>query len=163
MSTQAAPSTQQSRRAHQRLVALLAEPEAFAHIEADTLIVFGRKKSVTLRRASFGAAAGEALLSSGSASRIVRSDGRIEITLTEAGQAEARRLAAGEDGFLAQHRAVIAEEVEVVGGKQRAAVNLKESRCSGCVAAAGGMRPRLLMILTSQPPSASGWSSSVPG
>jgi hypothetical protein len=119
----AAPSA--SSRMIARLVQALSEPTAEGVLSDDRLVVQAKVKGVTLRRASFEREPAEHLVQSGAAQWTGRSSN--VLVLTDAGQALARRLAAGEDAFQVQHRALTDQMASVDGETVRLSVNLKEN------------------------------------
>ncbi|WP_292528504.1 DUF6456 domain-containing protein [Methylocystis sp.] len=103
------PGSEETGRVMRRLLQALSEPGArAAHsgLEASTLVVLAASDGVTVVRARFAAAAGDAALAEGLVRWEVEGEAR-RLALTDAGRAHLRRLSAPEieqaEPFRAQH------------------------------------------------------------
>ena len=105
-------------RAMRRLLQALAEPGArgaLSPLEASTLVVLAARKGVTVARARFAAAAGDAALAEGLV-RWEQDGGERRLALTDAGRAHLRRLSAPDvdqaEPFRAQHASYALRQLE---------------------------------------------------
>jgi hypothetical protein len=90
-------------REEERLLRLLAEPEAYARRDEEIVQVIAPRRGVALVRGAFPMAALAPLLSSG-ALRCDRVGGVMRFEITPEGRAALRRAEAEEDAFASQHR-----------------------------------------------------------
>lgn len=125
------PTRDETGRAMRRLLQALAEPGArgaLSPLEASTLVVVAARKGVTVARARFAAAAGDAALAEGLA-RWEREGGERRLALTDAGRAYLRRLSVLDvdqaEPFRAQHASYALRQLEK--GARPALVNDAES------------------------------------
>ncbi|MBI5313540.1 MAG: ATPase [Methylocystis sp.] len=105
-------------RAMRRLLQALAEPGArgaLSPLEASTLVVLAARKGVTVARARFAAAAGDAALAEGLV-RWEQDGGERRLALVDAGRAHLRRLSAPDvdqaEPFRAQHASYALRQLE---------------------------------------------------
>ena len=112
------PIREETGRAMRRLLQALAEPGArgaLSPLEASTLVVLAARKGVTVARARFAAAAGNAALAEGLV-RWEQEGGERRLALTDAGRAHLRRLAAPDvdqaESFRAQHASYALRQLE---------------------------------------------------
>ncbi len=112
------PTRDETGRAMRRLLQALAEPGArgaLSPLEASTLVVLAARKGVTVARARFAAAAGDAALAEGLV-RWEQEGGERRLALTDAGRAHLRRLSAPDvdqaEPFRAQHASYALRQLE---------------------------------------------------
>lgn len=112
------PTRDETGRAMRRLLQALAEPGArgaLSPLEASTLVVVAARKGVTVARARFAAAAGDAALAEGLV-RWEQEGGERRLALTDAGRAHLRRLSASDvdqaEPFRAQHASYALRQLE---------------------------------------------------
>ena len=112
------PIREETGRAMRRLLQALAEPGArgaLSALEASTLVVLAARKGVTVARARFAAAAGDAALAEGLV-RWEQDGGERRLALTDAGRAHLRRLSAPDvdqaEPFRAQHASYALRQLE---------------------------------------------------
>jgi len=112
------PTRDETGRVMRRLLQALAEPGAggaLSPLEASTLVVVAARKGVTVARARFAAAAGDAALAEGLA-RWEQEGAERRLALTDAGRAHLRRLSAPDvdqaEPFRAQHASYALRQLE---------------------------------------------------
>ncbi|AZG75814.1 DUF6456 domain-containing protein [Methylocystis rosea] len=112
------PSRDETGRVMRRLLQALAEPGArgaLSALEPSTLVVLAARKGVTVARARFAAAAGDAALAEGLV-RWEQEGGERRLALTDAGRAHLRRLSAPDvdqaEPFRAQHASYALRQLE---------------------------------------------------
>jgi hypothetical protein len=110
-----------------RLILTLAEPGAFAILKEGRLLVFASVKGITLQRASFSSDNAEQCCASGAAAWRRAANQAETLHLTDAGEALARRLKAGNDPFGDQHRVLVAEAMSDEKPALPVMINLKEN------------------------------------